>query len=774
MIQSFLFQAAGESPIPETDRTGEPRHARIALGTPETHPLHARLLREGALDVQDLGEGFLIQLRNEGGAEYILVAGETPRGALYGTVRLLETALEQRLQRAPADLEFRIPQPLNWEISALDERSKPFYPARMTLETEPPDWLARMRVNASGAEGVWTGTGIDDGLGAAVQYVLAFERLQDIPFAQREARARALNRRFDDLKRKGVDPFLFMYLTGEPTKALIVQRPDLLGPAVAYPASRNGRDYRPFCWSNPDALLFFGELIREIMRTYPSLAGLHLRAWGRETRACECEQCGGSGDNAQRLLWNIAHTVIREARSVRPDARFVISGYNRSWLQDPDGEQLRLLPPNTTLLQKWGADGEPTADPGIDAQLLRRVHNAGQRLVVLSHDVEETQPLWMLESELFARGVLRAANDPETQALAGFTLQGQIGRLRLDQRISARMNWEPSADALQLIDHALANRYGDAAGPPLARALRRNGDALANFFLDYGGILTLAGDYKKGSKWFATRMWDLFGENALHDILNLPDPAHADYALQRLADLRTLQDEAADNALQAAQTAAVQDAPLNDALALMEAWSAFFACREQFALAVREGYRPEPDAGAVGGHIAQAERKLRETRDRLDRIERYLPLLHNSAERSKQLMLSRIDDELEALQRLDIATVLRPQPEPEPPDENGGSGAPAIVDPILAPSPIRKSGGADFVLTLPNGAERLAIRIYTASGRRVASIERGSEPPGTAEIRWDGNGRDGQPLPNGAYYYRISAQNGDETRYAVGKFAVIR
>ena len=125
------------------------------------------------------------------------------------------------------------------------------------------------------------------------------------------------------------------------------------------------------------------------------------------------------------LLWNVLETVVRAATEARPEMRFIVSGYNRSWLKDPNGENLRRLPAGTVLLQKWGADGEPTADPDIDLKLLERVHAAGHRLAVLSHDVEETQPLWMMEAELFARGVLLYAETRPYKAWAASRFRGK-------------------------------------------------------------------------------------------------------------------------------------------------------------------------------------------------------------------------------------------------------------------------------------------------------------------------------------------------------------
>ncbi len=771
-LQSFFFRATEQTVIAETADSSEARRGMIAVGTPETHPLIARLVKEGRLSLtngEGLGEGYLLRVMNENGEEWIAAAGETPRGAFYAAGRLIELALERALGVSPVDQDFPIPRIDNLEIDLDEERSVPFYPIRMTLEKESPGWLGKMRVNMSGAEGVWTGTGIDDGIGAAVQYVLGFERYQDKPRAQREAEILSLRRRFWEMKRRGVEPFLFMYLTGEPTKALIRARPDMLGPSVPYPASRNGVDYRPFCWSNPDTLAFFAELSREIALTYPNLTGFHLRAWGRETRACECDECGGSGERAQELLWDVLETVIDAARSVRPEMRFLVSGYNRSWLKDPDGKQLRRLPAGTVLLQKWGADGEPTADPGIDPELLHRVDAAGHRLAVLSHDVEETQPLWMLEAELFARGVLLYAENPTLRGLGGFTLQGQTGALRLDKRLSARMNWQPSLEALTLIDNILAVRYGREAGANLAEALRENARALSDFFLDYAGILTATGGYRRGSKWFATRMWDLFGERALTDILNLPDAEAADYALRRLGELRALQDPAAQAARRAALAAAQTDAQLEDAVQLMEAWSAYFACREALAQAARVGFQPKTDEPLLLKRMAEAERQLERTRALLDAVQLYTPLIHISAEGSKREMLSRIEAEQAYLARFDARTLIRPMDAGEKPS----LGAFELTDALMAPSPVQ-AGGAALLFRLGAGADSVVADIYAASGRRVARLEGGQFPAGRAELFWDGRDSDGRPLANGAYYFRLTARLNGDVRQAVGKFAVAR
>ncbi|MDA1190653.1 MAG: alpha-glucuronidase family glycosyl hydrolase [Candidatus Poribacteria bacterium] len=466
----------------------------ILVGTPNSHPAIEVANAVGELRLAGLGnEGYHIRLIRSGGSERVLIGANMATGALYGSVAFVEALIRRQTGLSPVDIDVEVSSVNALTLDTLDERSIPFYPIRATLEVEEVDWLGRHRVNVSGAEGVWSGTGNDDGIGAAFQYVLGYEQLQDRERFVRERTISQLQIRTRLLSERGIDSFLFMYLTGEPTNALISARPDLLGPAVLYGGARNGDFYRPFCWSNPDTLSLFADLSREIVRTYPDLSGFHLRAWGDETRACKCPLCGQNDAAGQELLWQIAYTVINAAREVRPDFRLLLSGYDQSWFQDPNFTHLNRLPPGSIVVQKWGGDGEPTIDPLIEPDLLRAVANSGHKLLVLSHDVEEVQPLWMLEGELFQQGVRRYADNPTIRGLGGFTLQGEIGMGLLDKRISAKVNWLPSVDVAAFTTNALSARYGSDAAPHLRDALFGNGRALSDFFTDYGGILTFTG-----------------------------------------------------------------------------------------------------------------------------------------------------------------------------------------------------------------------------------------------------------------------------------------
>ena len=173
-------------------------------------------------------------------------------------------------------------------------------------------------------------------------------------------------------------------------------------------------------------------------------------------------------------------------------------------------------------------------------------------------------------------------------------------------------------------------------------------------------------------------------------------------------------------------TAHQTDPELEDAARLMEAWAAYFACREALAQAVRAGYQPTTDEPLILKRMEAAERLLERTRALLDAVQRYAPLLHNSAEGSKRELLSRIEAEQAYLERLDIRTLIRPT--------DAGGGEPEgeafeLTDALLAPSPIQE-GGAAFLFRLGAGADLVVVDIYTAAGRRVARVEGGTVPGG--------------------------------------------
>jgi hypothetical protein len=773
VLASHLFQLSNTLPARRTATTSDPSPGAIVFGTPTTHPWVRTLQAEGQLNLQGLGaEGYHLRLIRRGNGQLLAIAALRPQGVLYGAYALIEALTATRFGKTPVDVDFPVAPVVNLALDMLDERSTPFYPIRMALDEEDSDWLARHRINVSGAEGIWTGTGSDDGLGTAFQYVLGFDNYQDKPLGDRLALIDKIRRRTRELRERGIASYLFMYVTGEPTEALIRARPDLLGPAVAYGGSRNYRNYRPFCWSNPEVPALFASLTRELLRTYPDLTGLHLRAWGAETRACNCPECGDTSPQGQELLWNIVHTAIEAARAERPEFRLILSGYDASWLRDPARDHLQRLPSGTLILGKWGIDGEPTADPQIPTNLVNDIADAGHYYVVLSPDTEEVQPFWMLEAELFATGVRRTAENLAIRGLGGFTLAGQDGLGGLDKRLVALLNWNPRLNVSAFIQNALESQFGAEPAVSLLVALLTNTRVLSDFFMDYAGILTLTGGYRHGSASFATHMPDILGEQALRDIFGLPNREAAAYARQRLNALEALQ----ENAVQAIQQALAAyqgptDPNLQDAARIMDIWLYYFRSRQALVEAVALGYQ--------GAQADTLQRKfeasidfLRQLRDRVTNVQAFLPFLGLKDAAVADYLLKRIDAEIALLMETDPQVLIHPVTDTPDTEENPEERLFQLENALNAPNPVSET--TSFIYTLTRDADLVRIDIYSSSGRRVRRIENAPTKEGYNEAYWDGRDADGRPVGNGVYFYRILARREEVVRRMTGRLAVLR
>ncbi len=66
-------------------------------------------------------------------------------------------------------------------------------------------------------------------------------------------------------------------------------------------------------------------------------------------------------------------------------------------------------------------------------------------------------------------------------------------------------------------------------------------------------------------------------------------------------------------------------------------------------------------------------------------------------------------------------------------------------------------------LSLPT-AGPASLRIFDASGRRVATLLDGPQPAGEQLVAWDGRNDAGQPLASGLYFYRLQSGGGESTR----------
>ncbi len=774
-IQTFIHRFTNAKLDIRTNRERTLTPTVIALGTPESNPTVCQLLTEIDGNLGD--EGYQIQTIELETETVIVIIANTGRGILYGSYALIEVCITALTGLTPVDLDFEVPLSPDLMISSFAQVDKPFYPVRTTLEIEDPVWLARHRVNMSGAEGVWTGTGSDDGLGTAFKYVDSpiFEPLQDEPRPQRQERIRTLRERLDTLNRRGIDSYLFMYVTGEPTEALITHRPELLGPAQPYRASRNRISYRPFCWSNPEFHELVRQLVQEIVKTYPTLSGFHLRTWGNETRACNCSECGDSSEKGQEMLWQVIFTIIGAAREVRPDFKFYLSGYDQSWLKDPVGRFAGQLPTGTIFSQKWGYDGEPVSDPRVSTNLVNRLGRLGHHLIVLSHEVEEVMPFWMLEGDLFVEGVRQLSRNPSMIGLSGFTLQGASQGLGyLDRILSAKINWAPEVDYLKLLENNLSTQYGAEAAKGILNALRLNSRVLSSYFSDYAGSLSIGGRYGNGSASLATRFWDIIGAGAVNDTLSIPNVETARVALNRFTQLLSEQQSAA-NQMQQATLIAHPISPeaagrLRDAMNLMRLWVLFFQSRLHLVTAIVTGYASNGEGQAR--NEVQAELKSEIAFSELmvmmiQEMESFVPLLDYSDRVLQVILIEALAAEIQLLSSLDPRVLVRA------PGLFATENGPLELTGLRNfPNPFERE--TTLIYELNKAVDTISISIYTTAGRRVRVLAEVSTRGGYNEAMWDGRDTEGERLANGVYLYKIRAVVDDEQAQAIGRLAILR
>lgn len=775
-IQIFIEKFTGVQLALHTNQQPTTTQTVIVLGTLNSNPTIRSLQTKVEIVLPEAigDEGYEIKSADLGAEIVIVIAARTPRGVIYGAYGFIEACITALTGLKPVHPEIAVKPTQTLRVPFIDETSRPFYPIRAVLEIDDPDWLARQRVNMSGGEGVWTGTGIEDGFGTAFKYVdtPAFSALQDEPRAQRLQRIDTLQNRFTALNNRGIDAYLFMYLTGEPTEALIKARPDLLGPEVLYGASRNEFSYRPFCWSKPEFHTLARQLIQEIVKTYPNLAGFHLRSWGHETRSCNCPECGDRSPQGQEKLWQVYYTVIKAAQEVRPDFKFYISGYNRSWLQDPDGTYARQLPRGTIFSQKWGADGEPVVDPNIPFEQINALGDMGHRFIILSHDVEEVMPFWMLESDMFVQGVRKLANSPEVVGLNGFTVQGAAEGLGyLDRLVSARINWDVQIDHIELLRNELSTRYGnDEAAELILSALRVNGWTLASYFSDYASSISIGGSYGTGSAGLATRFWNLIGSKAVENTLAIPELKIAQTAVSRFTALLSPQQRAANEMWQARELAepvdleASQD--LNDAVHLMNLWVLLFQSREKLVEAITLGYETNTGS-AINAKLASATEFSKAMQPIIKQFEEFGPLFGYSHQTNEVELTNTLKEEAAWLSRYDYR-LLQKHDERFTPDETEFR----INEVHNYPNPLKRKTTFTYLLTLD--ADEVNITIYTSSGRRVQGLKDLSAKEGYNEVSWNAEDAEGTPLANGVYFYKIRAILGDKKVESIHRLAVIR
>lgn len=82
-----------------------------------------------------------------------------------------------------------------------------------------------------------------------------------------------------------------------------------------------------------------------------------------------------------------------------------------------------------------------------------------------------------------------------------------------------------------------------------------------------------------------------------------------------------------------------------------------------------------------------------------------------------------------------------------------------------APNPFNPT--TQIAFAVPDGGARVSLRIYDLTGRLVRTLVDGNEPAGTRSVTWSGENDQGQPVPSGTYFYRLTAPSFSEQKKMV-------
>jgi hypothetical protein len=91
------------------------------------------------------------------------------------------------------------------------------------------------------------------------------------------------------------------------------------------------------------------------------------------------------------------------------------------------------------------------------------------------------------------------------------------------------------------------------------------------------------------------------------------------------------------------------------------------------------------------------------------------------------------------------------------------------------PNPFSHSTTFTFQRNSENPID-VEVKIYTIAGRLIQHLDSYAVTDRFVQIPWDGRDRDGDPLANGVYFYKVTARTEDRrmTKEQIGKLAIMR
>ena len=463
-------------------------------------------------------EGYLVKIAPKN----IYITGTTENGVLYGSIAMLEWVIAKTTAgvKYPAnvDIDFTIiPGQAREFLQNLPEEqfeSKPFYPIRFfhlnnyamgvsdLIDSEVIlhknnyysgvdrgfddaentwkvwcDWLSRHKINrvsnwpySAGTN--WWDLAVDPETKGMSKY----------PEKEIVKAAEVREELFKCAKSRGVKPYLMNYLTGSATPTIAKNFPEIIGELDKDNTDHHGA--MSYCHANDGLKKMFTSQIKAILRTYPSLAGIHIRWWG-ESFPCQCSNCKGRQGELQRKL---TLEIVEAAMEERPDVEFLLSG--RLFLHGTP-EFWDALPKNVVVQAKWGIDWEPSADPNLDFEEIVQTNHP--LLISEALPGEEVTPFGSVQYLPYRDGLMKYAKAarkvPNVKGFSVAVADKDFGWItETNIKTAAKLNWAPfEINVEKYIGNYLRTTYGDAQ-EDIYKALELTQKAWEEFSVDFDGV----------------------------------------------------------------------------------------------------------------------------------------------------------------------------------------------------------------------------------------------------------------------------------------------
>lgn len=463
-------------------------------------------------------EGSLIKIE----PKKIIITASSENGVLYGSIAMLEWVIAKTTAEVKnhfnVDIDFTItPGQAGKFLQNLPEEqfeSKPFYPIRFfhlnnfamgvsdLIDSEVLlhknnyysgvdrgfddavntwklwcDWLSRHKINRVSNWPYSAGTNWWD---LAVNPVT--KGMSKYPEKEIVKAAEVREELFKYAKSRGVKPYLMNYLTGSATPTIAKNHPHIIGELDKDNTDHIGAI--SYCHADGGLKKMFTTQIKAILRTYPSLAGIHIRWWG-ESFPCQCSNCKGRQGELQRKL---TLEIIEAAIEERPEIEFILSG--RLFLHGTP-EFWDALPKNVVVQAKWGKDWEPTADPNLDFKDI--VQTKHSLLISEALPGEEVTPFGSVQYLPYSDGVMKyakAANEvPNVKGFSVAVADKDFGWItETNFMTAAKLNWAPfKVNIEKYVGNYLRTTYGNGS-EDIYKSLELTQKVWEEFSEDFDGV----------------------------------------------------------------------------------------------------------------------------------------------------------------------------------------------------------------------------------------------------------------------------------------------